>query len=129
MLQIAIKKEVFYEMLFHCLQESPREACGCLAGAGEVIEEMHKMPSLENGVQRFDPSESFRLSGKIKKRGGKILAVFRSHADTDHPTPHDIASHPGAVQFVVAVSQSGLPTVRAYAVESGRADEIHIEIE
>ena len=60
--QISIKKEIFYEMLSHCLREGPLEACGFLSGAGEIIEKMHKMKPLNDAAASFNPSETCTLT-------------------------------------------------------------------
>jgi proteasome lid subunit RPN8/RPN11 len=130
-MQITIKKDVFYEMLMHCLQEGPAEAYGYLAGPAEVVEAMHKMPSLRDESAPPDPSEAFRLRREIKERGHKLLAVFRAHARTDRPTQMDAdaLAEPDVVQFVVALSDEGLPTVKAYAIRAGNSIQINIDIE
>jgi hypothetical protein len=130
-MHIAIKKDVFYEMLFYCLQQGPADACGYLSGAGAVIEAMHKMPSLKDEFAPPDPAESFRVRREMKERGHKLLAVFRAHAKTDRPTQLDADSSPDpdAVRFIVALSEEGMPTVKAYAVNPSGSVQINIEIE
>ncbi|RKY25845.1 MAG: hypothetical protein DRP79_06010 [Planctomycetota bacterium] len=130
-MHISIKKEIFYEMLSHCLREGPLEACGFLSGAGEIIEKMHKMKPLNDAAASFNPSETFRVSGEIQALGHKWLGVFRAHAADGRPTQTDIdfSTDPDVVQFIVALSDEGLPVIKAYRIEGGKADEIHIEIE
>jgi proteasome lid subunit RPN8/RPN11 len=130
-MRVTIKKDVFYEMLFHCLRESPVEAYGYLAGSGEVIEVIHKMPSLKDESALPDPSEGFRLRREMKERGHKLLGVFRAHARTDRPTRMDVdsSSDPDVVQFIVALSEEGMPTVKAYAVRAGNSTQITVDIE
>jgi proteasome lid subunit RPN8/RPN11 len=130
-MRVSIKKDVFYEMLFHCLQESGTEAYGYLAGPGETIEAMHKMPSLKDESALLDPSEGFRLRRELKERGHKLLGTFRAHTRTDRPTQIDVDSSPDAeiVLFIVALSEEGMPTVKAFSVLGGNSVQITIEIE
>lgn len=130
-MHIAIKKDVFYEMLFYCLQQGPAEACGYLSGAGAVIEAMQKMPSLKDEFAPPDPAEAFRLRREMKERGHKLLAVFRAHRLTNRPTQIDAESlpEPGLAHIVVTLSQEGMPAAKAYGIEPGGARQINLEIE
>ena len=130
-MRVTIKKDVFYEMLFHCLQAGPMEAYGYLAGPGEAIEVMYKMQSFQDESSLPDPSEAFRLRREIKERGHKLLGIFRAHARTDQPTQTDVDAFPDpdVVLFIVALSENGMPTVKAYAVQAGNSTKITIDIE
>jgi proteasome lid subunit RPN8/RPN11 len=130
-MQIAIKKDVFYEMLMHCLQQSPLEAFGYLGGSTEKIEAMHKTPALKDDTSPPDPAEGFRMRREMKQRGHKLLGVFRAHARTDRPTQLDLDSMPDAdaVLFIVALSEAGMAVAKAYELQRGAAVQITIEIE
>ena len=118
-------------MLYHCLQESPLEACGYLAGTGEIIEEMRKISSLEDDTAVSSPSETFHVSAEIKRRGRRVIGVFRAHARTDRPTQADIDFLTGSdmIQFIIVLSEEGLPTVRAYRIDSSGVSAVNVDIE
>ncbi len=118
-------------MLYHCLQESPLEACGYLAGTGEIIEEMRKISSLEDDTAVSSPSETFHVSAEIKRRGRRVIGVFRAHARTDRPTQADIDFLTGTdvIQFIIVLSEEGLPTVKAYCIDSSGVSAVNIDIE
>ena len=131
---IAVKREIFYEMIQHCMNSSPRTAFGMLAGGGETVEVVELMRCLDTDSP--DPTnemiECMETKSRLLGRGHRPLAVFRSHADGGAvPTSYEIETYsdPNVMLFIVSLQKGGVPLVKAYEIVASQARPVRIEVE
>ncbi len=131
---IAVKREIFYEMIQHCMKSSPRIAFGMLAGRETAIEVVEMMSGLE--ADRSDPTnemiECMETKSRLLGRGHRPLAIFRCHASGNAaPTQYEIETYsdPNVMLFIVSLQQGGVPLVKAYEIAASQARLVRIEVE
>lgn len=138
--------EVAAEMIAHCLDGLPEEACGLLAGSvvagpagpagaagdapgGTVARASRCYPTRNVAasarVYEVDPLQHLRADRDAEANGLVILGVFHSHTHTDaYPSPTDVARAPDPEWHYVIVSlRHGMPSSRSYRISDGRVLE------
>ena len=121
------------EILAHCLEERPNEACGLLAGRGGRVRRVYRTTNAERSVRSFlvDPEEQLRVMREMERDGLEFTAVYHSHPTSDAiPSPRDIqlASYPEALHLIISLKKE--PAVcRAYHIADGQASEVPLIID
>ncbi|HEY3315628.1 MAG TPA: M67 family metallopeptidase [Bacillota bacterium] len=120
------------EIIVHCLDERPNEACGLLVGLGGRVTRVCKVRNVEGSPfdYRVDPEDQFRVMQEMERDGLELTAIYHSHPTSDaRPSPKDVrlAYYPEA--FQVIVSLRGEPAVRAFHIVDGRVEEASLIVE
>lgn len=106
---LVIKKEVYEEMLEHCINSFPYEACGLLAGKDKATE-IYKIKNIErSSVSYFmEPLEQLRAMKDIRKKEIDMLAIYHSHPfGNAEPSMKDIELALYDVYYVIiAINQN-----------------------
>jgi [CysO sulfur-carrier protein]-S-L-cysteine hydrolase len=126
------------EMIAHCLDGYPLEACGLLAGTTEIAGKAEdsglaavtllfptRNVAESARVYEVDARDMLRADRAAESAGGQLIGVFHSHTHTDaKPSPTDIAQAPDPAWHYVLVSLRDIsPSVRSWAIRDGRALE------
>jgi len=87
------------------IQKSPEEACGLVAGKGDVSRLVIPVTNILHDAFKFrmDPNEELKAFTSIEDKGWDILAVYHSHPHgIDHPSPTDIdeLTFPGIIYLI-----------------------------
>jgi proteasome lid subunit RPN8/RPN11 len=120
---------VYLEMVAHCLDGFPDEACGLLGGVPGSEEALtcYSTTNVAASAKLYtvDPKEHLRADRDAEGRGQEIIGVFHSHTHTDaYPSPTDVAQAPDPNWHYVLVSlRDTHPVVRSYAIMDGRIEE------
>jgi proteasome lid subunit RPN8/RPN11 len=122
---------VYAEMVAHCLDGVPLEACGLLGGTatGADAEATVCYPTANVAasarVYTVDPKGHLRADRDAESRGLNVLGVFHSHTHTAaYPSPTDVAQAPDPDWHYVIVSLAdGAPAVRSYRIVAGQVAE------
>lgn len=136
-LQIRIRREVWSEMLSHCLEAMPHEACGllfgCLSAAGIPVA-LNYVPianAVANPLHSFelDPQELVRA---LYAAGGKqeLVGIVHSHPRTaPYPSDHDLATlwHTTPSHWIVSLRDPSLPEVKAFAFRKRQQENFGLE--
>lgn len=91
--RISISQGLLDEIISHCKEVYPNEACGILAGKGNTVERVYKMKNIKNSTVTYemDPLEQLRYEKEIKDRGLKIICIYHSHPSSlAYPSQTDI---------------------------------------
>lgn len=91
---ISIRKDDLEIIIEHARAEYPLEACGILAGKGNMVERVYKMTNIKNSPVSYemDPNEQLRCENEIKDAGLKIICIYHSHPNSPaYPSQTDIA--------------------------------------
>jgi proteasome lid subunit RPN8/RPN11 len=90
---LRIKKEIYEEMLKHCIDCLPYEACGILAGKDNLVTEIYKIKNIESSSVSYfmEPKEQLKAMKDIRQRGLEMVAIFHSHPfGSAYPSQKDL---------------------------------------
>jgi proteasome lid subunit RPN8/RPN11 len=126
---LRLTREIYMEMVAHCLGGLPDEACGLLVGSYGGEEATHIFPTKNAAasalIYEIDPKEMLGVDRAAQKLGADIMGVFHSHTHTDaYPSPTDVAQalDPGWHYVLVSLRDTH-PVVRSYAIVDGAIAE------
>jgi proteasome lid subunit RPN8/RPN11 len=135
---LRIFEDVYAEMVEHCLQVSPQEAVGLLAGHLGLAMRVQPLPNIApppDNLRAFlaDPYEQFQAERRIARCGMELVAVYHSHPGGGAAlSVNDIAVNWSrlCIQVVVAFPMVGSVegTTRAFQIIHGEAVEVPIVI-
>jgi len=131
---IKIKKEIFDEMIKHCKEEYPKEACGILAGENAEVKKIYKMKNINESPISFfmDPQEQISVMKDIRKNNFEMIGIYHSHPFT-HPYPSEkdvsLAFYEDASYIIISLSDFNNPYVKSYKIKNGKIIEDEIIME
>lgn len=127
------------EMVEHCLQGRPHEACGILAASNGNITKVFRMSNATRSPVRYalDPQEQFAAYKKLEESGWDLGGVFHSHTRTEaYPSPTDVRLASEDVPYVIVSLASDPPSIRAFRIlkeslidADGRIEEVTMVVE
>jgi proteasome lid subunit RPN8/RPN11 len=125
---LRLTRPVYLQMVGHCLEGLPLEACGLLAGSPGVGRAVVCYPTRNEAesarVYRVDSRDYLRADRDAEGRGLEIMAVFHSHTHTEaYPSPTDVAQAPDPGWHYVLVSLRDVPSVRSFRIREGKITE------
>ncbi len=107
------------EMLAHCLEGRPNEACGILAARDGEIVKVFRMSNAAASPVRYalDPKEQLAAYNAIDDSGWALGGVFHSHTRTEaYPSPTDVRLAVEDVPYVIVSFAAEPPVVRAFRI-------------
>ena len=131
---LRLAPHVYREMIGHCLDGLPEEACGLLGGRPATGEAAVCYPTrnveASARVYTVDPLQHLHADRDAERRGLEIIGVFHSHTHTPaYPSPTDVAQAPDPGWHYVVVSlKDPEPVVRAYRIVEGGVSEEEVEV-
>ncbi|RKZ35051.1 MAG: hypothetical protein DRQ37_07070 [Gammaproteobacteria bacterium] len=112
----------------HVEVELPNEACGLVAGRGDVVTGVFPCTNTLGSPCRFelDPEEMLEIFKRLRADDHLRLAIYHSHpAGPAEPSPTDLAeAHYPTVATVLWSLGPGGWQCRGFSVESGVSQEI-----
>ena len=126
---LRLPRDLYVEMVAHCIAGLPEEACGLLAGrAGtDGVERCYpaKNAAASARVYTVDSLDLLRADRDAERAGLALTGVFHSHTHTDaYPSPTDVAQAPDPLWHYVVVSLRDVqPMVRSYRITGGTVEE------
>lgn len=129
MLELSTK--VYLEMVAHCLDGLPEEACGLLGGTAgtnataATVCYPARNEAASAKLYTLAPLDHLRADRDAEARGLALVGVFHSHTHTDaYPSPTDVAQAPDPGWHYVIVSlRHAEPVVRSFRIIEGVVDE------
>jgi proteasome lid subunit RPN8/RPN11 len=130
--RLYIPKEIFDEMLSHCKEAYPNEACGILAGKGDEVSKVYKMSNIEkSSVSYFmDSKEQFKVMKDMRENNLLMSAIFHSHPSSPaYPSAKDVslAFYEDSIYVIVSLSEKK-PVVKGFSIREGAVKEIRISV-
>jgi len=130
--QLVVTGHLVADIIAHCKEVFPNEACGILAGKGRVVQKVYKMTNIENsGVSyMMEPREQFIIMKEISQQGLGMAAIYHSHPYSDaYPSPKDIslAFYPDSLYVIVSLIRKE-PLIKAFEIKDGIVREVEILI-
>lgn len=130
---LIIPENIFEEMLAHCRECYPNEACGILAGKGGEVTKIYKMQNIENSRVSYllDSKEQFKVMKDMRENNLSMAAIFHSHpSSAPYPSGTDVslAFYEEAVYVIVGLLDEE-PVVRAFTIREKDIQEVEIVVE
>ncbi len=126
---------VHAQVVGHCLDGLPDEACGLLAGhfdRGKVVVCYPTRNIAESArLYTVDPRQHLEADRDAESRGLEIIGVFHSHTHTPaYPSPTDVEQAPDPSWHYVVVSLGAeSPILRSYRIADGNIGEEPVVLE
>ncbi|WP_054973590.1 M67 family metallopeptidase [Paenibacillus sp. A3] len=134
-LQIRIDRQAWSEMIGHCIESMPHEACGLLFGSTEGIPAALTYVPVANASA--NPLHNFELHPQELVRalyaaGGKqeLIGIVHSHPRTaPYPSDQDLATfwHTTPSHWIVSLRNPALPEVNAFAFRKRQQEHSRLE--
>jgi [CysO sulfur-carrier protein]-S-L-cysteine hydrolase len=127
------------EIVSHCLDGYPEEACGLLGGPttpeGEPTGEITSVFPCRNAdasarTYTVDSRDLIKAMRAAEAEGGELVAVWHSHTHTDaYPSDTDVrqAAEPGWLYVLVSLKHAE-PVLRAYRIREGEIAEVDVVV-
>jgi proteasome lid subunit RPN8/RPN11 len=132
---LRLTADVYAQLLGHCYDTLPEEACGLLAGHPDSGKVLVCYPTANAAasarIYEVDPKEHLLADRDAEARGLAIMGVFHSHTHTPaYPSPTDVEKAPDPTWHYVVVSlASEAPILRSYRIADGAVAEEPVALE
>jgi proteasome lid subunit RPN8/RPN11 len=128
---LTLTTSLWHQMVAHCLDGYPLEACGLIAGVEEAdtgrVEVAYPTANAAQSsrIYTVEPRDMLRADRDAEGRGLSLIGVWHSHTHTDaYPSPTDVAQAPDPTWHYVLVSlRDSEPSLRSYRIRDGRVEE------
>ncbi len=130
--EIIIPQQIFQEMLVHCKEGYPNEACGILSGNGSEVSKIYKMTNIEKSPVTYmlDSREQFKVMKDMREDNLSMLAIFHSHPTSPaYPSARDVslAFYEDAIYIIISLMNKE-PVVKGFSIKEGEIREIVLTI-
>ena len=129
-MKITMLKADFDRIYRHALAESPREACGLLAGIDSTdgvreIRKVYLLTNTDHAEEHFsiDPREQFAAIKDMRAAGLVPLGNWHSHpASPSRPSDEDIrlANDPRASYLILSLAEQDHPVLNGFHIEGAQ---------
>jgi [CysO sulfur-carrier protein]-S-L-cysteine hydrolase len=126
------------EMVAHCEEGRPNEACGILGVDDGTVVKVFKMTNAAGSPVRYalDPREQFAVYRRLEEEGWELGGVFHSHTHTDaYPSPTDVRLASEDVPYLIVSLAESPADIRAFRItkaswtdESGEVQEVPVTV-
>ena len=119
------------KMQHHVSKESPLEACGLLAGAGNRVEEVLSLINAAHSPVRFriKPQAQYDAFHWMEANGLDLVGIYHSHPDgPDTVSVSDIAESAYPVVNIVWTQNRGIWDAKGYWIEGERVKSVSVQI-
>lgn len=120
-MKLEIPKNLYAQMIDHCIRELPNEACGFLGGRDGVAERIYLLTNAAASPVYYRPADNQMLKAitDIDEQGMQLVCIFHSHvASAPYPSATDIreAHYPDAAYLIVSLVDQSNPLAKAYMI-------------
>ncbi|MDO9288415.1 MAG: M67 family metallopeptidase [Thermodesulfovibrionales bacterium] len=127
-----IPKDIFDELISHCKDAFPNEACGILAGIENKASKIYKMTNIEKSPVSYfmDSKEQFKVMKDIRENNLEMVAIFHSHPSSPaYPSNKDLnlAFYEDSIYIIVSLIEKE-PVVKGYSMREGKIEEVGITV-
>ena len=130
-----LRESAYRAIVGHAYDGLPNEACGLVAGRGDVVEAFVACENADRSSRTFSlgPDAWEKVDTEIEGRGLTTLGVVHSHTHTEaYPSPTDIdqAGNPflAGWRWVLVSLRQPEPVVRSYLIDGEIVTEEEISL-
>jgi proteasome lid subunit RPN8/RPN11 len=125
---IELERRFFDEIVAHCEEGYPDEACGLVAAKEDVPVRVIPMRNADASPATFrlDPKEQFEVFEELEDEGLDLFAIFHSHTHSEaYPSPTDRrqALYPEARYLILTLQDRSRPSLRGFRILDGDVTE------
>jgi proteasome lid subunit RPN8/RPN11 len=128
---IRIPKKIIDQIFKQAQEEKPIEACGCLVGSGNTVENIYPMENMDQSTEHFslNPREHFQVVKQARLAGKVILSVYHTHPESPaRPSEEDIKlAYDPNVSYVIASLFEGEESIKSFKISKGKVTLEEIE--
>jgi proteasome lid subunit RPN8/RPN11 len=133
---LVIDRRQLNQIVQHCRDKSPIEACGLVAGRrrekAKISEEVYPCENALNSAVRYEiePNELLRAIEDMESKGKDLIAIYHSHLGSGaKPSRIDImhAFYPSCSYLIVSLGQDRTE-VKSWTLRDGIFEEEPLEI-
>jgi proteasome lid subunit RPN8/RPN11 len=128
--KLILSQKVMNAMRSQVNRLAPEEACGLLAGKGNRVEKILRIPNAERSPVRYrmEPRAQWSAFQRIEADALDLLAIYHSHPNgPDHLSPADVSEIMYPVAQIIWFRMNGEWQARGFQVEGGKTNEIFFE--
>ena len=119
---LTIAQALCDELLAHCQNQYPKEACGLLAGANGITQQLYAMTNVEESPISYamDPREQLRAEKRMRQEGQRLVGIYHSHtASAAYPSSVDVslAISPDVSYVLVSLRDRRHPEIKSYRID------------
>lgn len=138
--ELIISKNIIDEVILHCKQEFPYEACGILAGKGNIVNKIYKTTNIEKTSfsYQIDPKEQFSVMKEMRNNNLKMLCIYHSHPySVPYPSAKDVrlAFYDDVFYMIIGIQEligntfSDIKNgIKIFIIKEGMVNEINYKI-
>jgi proteasome lid subunit RPN8/RPN11 len=126
-----LKKAIYDDMIEHCRNCLPYEACGILAGKNNFVTEIYKIKNIEDSFVSYfmEPKEQLKAMKDIRQRGLDMIAIFHSHPfGNAYPSKKDRDLAFYDVYYVIVGFEPKIE-VKSFKIKDGEINQEELIIE
>lgn len=129
---IQLPRSIVNGIVLQARAELPNEACGLLAGKGDLVQRRYGLTNADASPEHFTflPAEQFAVLRAARSEGLDLIANYHSHPATPaRPSEEDIklAFDPNILYIIVSLA-SAEPVVKAFHIRQGLVENVEVEI-
>lgn len=130
--ELIISGNLLDEMISHCKEVYPLEACGILAGKDRVVQRVYRMTNIERSSISYlmESREQFRVMKEMRDLSLEMIAIYHSHPHADaYPSPKDIslAFYHDSLYVIVSLMHEN-PLIKVFEIKNGVATEVALQV-
>lgn len=129
-----IKRAELKQILRHCEQEYPYEACGILAGKGGVVEKVYLMENVSETPQTcyfMKPEEQLKVFKEMRSLNLEMLAIYHSHINFPaYPSRRDLelAFYPDVSYLIISLGKESVLEIKSFKISDQEIIEEELEL-
>lgn len=136
-----IDKEYLKEIIKHCQDEYPKEACGVVAGEivknkkcnmKRIAKKVYKMKNTSDAPETcyfMEPPEQFSVFKEMREMGYELLGIYHSHTNSPaYPSKRDmdLAFYPEAIYIIISLMDFNCPQINGFKIVENKIYEEEI---
>jgi [CysO sulfur-carrier protein]-S-L-cysteine hydrolase len=142
---IQIPTDIHEQIIQHAMAELPNEACGFLAGTGDVVIAYYPVRNEDASgfTYLMDGGDRFRAEKDIEDQAQEVVGIFHSHTHTEaYPSPTDRERaywkdpvtgergpiYPGVRYVIASGEDSAKPVIRAFRILLDEVEEEEVRV-
>ena len=119
---MALPRSAREQIMAHCQRQYPKEACGLLAGADGIVQQVYSMRNVEESPIGYamDPKEQLGVERAMRSRAQQLIGIYHSHtASSAYPSTVDVrlAISPDISYLIISLKDHATPVVQSYRIE------------
>lgn len=121
-MRLTIPKDIYDQMIQHCKDGFPNEACGFLGGPPGSVERHYPLPNAAASPVYYRPGDKEMIAAvnDIDDRDLELVGIYHSHvASAPKPSPTDVreAHYPDSVYLIVSLMDMQAPDTKGYLIK------------